>query len=91
MMSPWGSVTRKEALRRTSEMARDLACPTGTSTATDRKTLLDCLRNKVSAVQLKDAQEKFENFAIFLLSSDFIYAPKEQIIKWSTTVIAYDS
>lgn len=56
MMSPWGSVTRKEALRRTSEMARDLACPTGTSTSTDRKTLLDCLRNKVSAVQLKDAQ-----------------------------------
>ena len=54
-MTDWASVTYEEALRRTSELATNFNCPTGTATASDRIGILDCLR-KVSASELNQKQ-----------------------------------
>jgi len=61
-MSPWASVTKQEALRRTSEMAEkklENRCTTSTSSDADRKNLLRCLRNQPAA-KLTEAQERFD-------------------------------
>jgi len=54
-VTDWASVTYEEALRRTSELATNFNCPTGTATASDRIGILDCLR-KVSASELNQKQ-----------------------------------
>ena len=51
----WASVDEKLALKRASELAMSVSCPTGTSTEHDRQGVLDCLRG-ISAFELNNKQ-----------------------------------